>query len=85
MGLFSRNDDGKTVEERAVDREQHRAYRAAGNQAARAHRDAHVVHDQLNEAIIDAERDVPWWRRLWDRTGRIRPRRRPRCRTTSRG
>ena len=63
MGFFSSKSDDRTPEERAVDREQHRAYRQAGNQAANRHRDAHVVHDQLNEAIIDAEKNVPWYRR----------------------
>ncbi|HEY5399071.1 MAG TPA: hypothetical protein VIL16_27185 [Trebonia sp.] len=62
MGIFRSNDD-RTPEERAVDREQHRAFRAAGNQAANAHPDGHMVHDQLSEAVADAEKNVPWWRR----------------------
>jgi len=63
MGLFGRNDD-RTPEERRVDVLQHRAYRDAGNQAARNLPDSDpLVHDMLNEAIIDAEPDVPWWRR----------------------
>ena len=61
MGLFSKDD--RTKEERAVAVEQHRAYRAAGNQAASRLRDDHMVHDQLTEAVADAERDVPKWRR----------------------
>jgi hypothetical protein len=63
MGWLAGNSDDRTEEERAVDREQHRAFKAAGNQAARAHRDAHVVHDQLSEAVADTERNVPWYRR----------------------
>lgn len=63
MGLFSGKKDERLAEEKAAGRMQHKAYRDAGNQAARAHRDQHMVHDQINEAVIESERDVPWWRR----------------------
>lgn len=56
-------DDNRTDEEVAVDVMQHDAYRRAQHQAGRRHRDEHVVHDQLNEAVIDAEKHVPRW--LW--------------------
>lgn len=43
---------------------QHKAYRDAGNAAAaKLSRSDPLIHDMLNEAIIDAEQDVPWWRR----------------------
>ena len=57
--------DDRTPEERRVDVLQHQAYRDAGNQAARNLRGdgGPLVHDMLNEAIIDAEQHVSWWRR----------------------
>ena len=63
MGLLSRSDD-RSPEERRVDVLQHKAYRDAGNAASRKlpGSDA-LVHDMLNEAIIDAEQHVSWWRR----------------------
>lgn len=62
MGFFGKDD--RTKEEKAVDIEQHRAYRKAANTAAaKLSRSDALVHDMLNEAIIDAEKDVPWWRR----------------------
>jgi hypothetical protein len=62
MRLFSRNDD-ELPEERAVGRLQHKAYRDAASNARKLRDDEHVVHDMLNEAVIAAEADVPWWRR----------------------
>lgn len=65
MGIFSDifgGGDDRLPEEKAVDREQHRAWRTAGNQAAKAHRDNHMVHDQLTEAVADAEQHVSFWR-----------------------
>lgn len=63
--LLTGGDNGRLPEERAVDVIQHRAWRLAGNQAANALRGdgGMLVHDQLNEAVIEAEADVPWWRR----------------------
>ena len=64
MGFFSSSDD-RTPEEREVDRLQHKGYKAAGNQAAKNLRGdgGLLAHDMFNEAIVDAEKDVPWWRR----------------------
>lgn len=64
MGLFSSRDD-RTREEKAVDREQHKAFKDAGNQAAAKLRGdgGSLVHDMINEAVADAERGVSWWRR----------------------
>lgn len=58
MGWFD-----KPKEERQANIARHRLARKAAEQAARAHPDEHMVHHQLNEEIIDAERDIPWWRR----------------------
>ena len=51
--------------EKAINNEQHRAYRAAGNGAARKLRGdgGPMVHDQINEAVIDAEKHVAWWKK----------------------
>jgi hypothetical protein len=63
MGIFSRSDD-RTPVERQVDVLQHKAWKDAGNAAAsKLSRSDPLVHDMLNEAIIDAEQNVPWWRR----------------------
>lgn len=64
MGWFSSSDD-RTKEEKDLDVEQHRAYKKAGNQAAENLRGdgGLLVHDMLNEAVIDAEKHVPWYRR----------------------
>lgn len=64
MGLFSSSDD-RTKEEKALDAEQLRAYKRAGNQAAKNLRGdgGLLAHDQFNEAVIDAEQNVPWWKR----------------------
>lgn len=64
VGLFSSKKGDRTPEEREVARMQHKAYRDAGNAAAaKLSRSDPLIHDMLNEAIIDAEQDVPWWRR----------------------
>ena len=56
--------DDRTPEERRVDVLQHKAYKDAGNQAASRLPDSDpLVHDMLNEAVIEAEPHVPWWRR----------------------
>jgi pantothenate synthetase len=52
-----------TREEKQAALKHYKALRKAAETAARKHRDHHMVHDQLNEATIEAERDVPWWRR----------------------
>ena len=63
--LLGGGSDDRTPEERRVDVLQHKAYRAAGNQAAKNLRGdgGLLVHDMLNEAIIDTEQNVPWWSR----------------------
>ena len=70
MRLFSRpspeRDAAKAEQWVAV--EQHRAYRKALNQNGERERKRGVddetgTYHQLNSAVIDAERDVPWWRR----------------------
>lgn len=67
MGLFGKPAPEQVAAkaEKAVAREQHRAYQEAGNGAARLLRGdgGLLVHDMLSEATEDAERDVPWWRR----------------------
>lgn len=67
MGLrdFVRGNSDRVPEEREVDRLQHRAYRDAGNQAAGNLRGdgGLAVHDMLNAAVTEAEKNVPWWRR----------------------
>ena len=64
MGFFSGSSDDRMPEEREVDRLQHKGYKDAGNQAAKKLSNSDpLVHDMLNEAIIDAEANVPWWRR----------------------
>lgn len=64
MGWFGGRGDDRTPEERRVDVLQHKAWRDAGNAAAAKLSDSDpLVHDMINEAIIDAEQHVPWWRR----------------------
>lgn len=68
MGLISAllgSSDDRTPEEREVDRLQHQAYRDAGNQAAANLRGdgGMAVHNMLNSAVIEAEKNVRWWRR----------------------
>ena len=71
MGFFSDmfgGGDDRLPEERAVDREQHRAYRKALGQNGEwerkhGHREESPTYWQLNSAVIESERDVPWWRR----------------------
>jgi len=62
MGLFNGN-SGKTRDEQRADNNRHRALKKAGEAAARKHPDKHVVHDQINEAIIENEKHVSWWLR----------------------
>lgn len=62
--LLGSSSDGRTPEERRVDVLQHKAYKDAGNATARKLSDSDpLVHEMLNEAIIDTEQNVPWWRR----------------------
>jgi hypothetical protein len=58
MGWFD-----KPKVEREADIETYKLARKAAEQAAKNHRDHHVVHDQLNELVIEAEEHIPWWRR----------------------
>jgi len=53
----------RSPEEKAVDVMQHQAYHAASNQAARNLRSECIATHQLNEAVIETEQRVPWWRR----------------------
>jgi hypothetical protein len=58
MGWFD-----KPREERRADIERHKALKKAAENTARKHRDETWVHKHLNDAIIEAEREIPWWRR----------------------
>jgi len=63
MGLFSSSKDERTKAEREADLKHYKALRRAAEQAARNHRDEHMVHHQINEAVVEAEKNVSWWRR----------------------
>jgi hypothetical protein len=49
--------------ERKADIERHNALKKAGEAAARKHRDETWVHRQINDALIENEKNLPWWRR----------------------
>lgn len=53
----------KPREEQQADLNRYRATRQAAEQAARALRDECPATAELNSAVIEAEREVPWWRR----------------------
>jgi hypothetical protein len=58
MGWFD-----KPKEERQADLGRYRAAKKAAEQAGRTLREESVTTHQFNDAIIEAEADVPWWRR----------------------
>ena len=60
MGLFS-ND--KPKEEKKADIDRHKATRRAQNNYRPKDRNESPTTRQLNEARIEAEKDVSWWRR----------------------
>lgn len=68
MGWFSGKGDDRLPEERKVDVLQYKAYRAALNQNGERERrsgvrDETVTFWQLNSAVAETEKRVPWWRR----------------------
>ena len=69
MGLFSGGKDDRTKEEREVARLQHKAYKKALDEHYEwckkhpSQLEETPTYNQLNSAVIDAEKDVPWWRR----------------------
>ena len=52
-----------TPEERRAALIRYKSARKAAEQAAKNLRDECIATNQLNEEVIEAERDVPWWRR----------------------
>lgn len=55
--------DDRTKAEKQADINRHKALKRAAEATARRHRDETYVHKQLNDAIIENEKNVPWWRR----------------------
>jgi hypothetical protein len=53
----------KPPEERQADLGRYKAVRQAAEVAARRLRDECPTTELLNDAVIDAEKHVPWWRR----------------------
>lgn len=53
----------KPKTEQKADLNRYRAAKKAANNAARKHRDEGVHTKQLNEAVIEAEKEIPWWLR----------------------
>lgn len=68
MRLFGSKDD-RTPEEKAVAVMQHKAYRQALDEHyewCKQHPDQleeTPTYNQLNSAVIESEKHVPWWRR----------------------
>lgn len=67
MGFFSSSDD-RTKEEKAVDVLQYKAYKKAldanSERAKRAREhDEDPTYYLFNRAVLDSEKNVPWWRR----------------------
>jgi hypothetical protein len=60
MGLFSSD---RPKEERQADVNRYKAAKKASNQIAKNLREEGPATMQANEAVIDAEREIPWWRR----------------------
>jgi hypothetical protein len=54
---------GKPKEERQADLGRYRATRQAAEQAAAVLREESITTNMFNDAVIDAEQHVPWWRR----------------------
>jgi hypothetical protein len=68
MGLFSSLLGGdewrdKPAEEKAADINRYKALRKANEESSKVIREECPTYYQMQEAIIDAEADVPWWRR----------------------
>ena len=67
MGLFSSSAQdgwrGKPKEERRADIGRYKSARKAAEQAAKNLRDECYATMQLNDAVIEAEKHIPWWRR----------------------
>ena len=60
MGLFSSD---KPKAERRADIDRHKAIKRAQDNYQSRDRNEDATARQLNEARIEAEKDVPWWRR----------------------
>lgn len=66
MGWFSGSKSPEQLfaeAEKAVNVEQHRAWRAAGNNSRKHFRDENDATNLINAEVIAAEQNVPWWRR----------------------